>query len=94
MATYTNIQGQNILIVSSDPANPTVGQMWYNTTSNALKAYADVGAWATGGNLPVAQRGVAGAGTQTAALSAGGVSGHLKQHLMNMMELHGQQVEI
>jgi hypothetical protein len=46
MATYTNIQGQNILIVSSDPANPTVGQMWYNTTSNTLKAYADIGAWA------------------------------------------------
>ena len=40
MATYTNIQGQNILIVSSDPANPTIGQIWYNTTSNTLKAFA------------------------------------------------------
>ena len=72
MATYTNIQGQNILIVSSDPANPTVGQMWYNTTSNTLKASAEVGAWATGGNLPAYRRLAAGSGTQTSALLAGG----------------------
>jgi len=72
MATYTNIQGQNILIVSSDPANPIQGQIWYNTTSNALKAYADVGAWATGGSLSTARRLLAGAGTQTSGLAAGG----------------------
>ena len=40
MAQYTGIQGQNILIVSSDPANPTEGQIWYNTTTNLLKGYA------------------------------------------------------
>ena len=39
MTAYTGIQGQNILIVSSDPANPVEGQIWYNTTSNTLKDY-------------------------------------------------------
>ena len=72
MATYTNIQGQNILIVSSDPANPTVGQMWYNTTSNTLKGSAEIGAWATGGNLGTGRAYLAGAGTQTAGLAIGG----------------------
>ena len=51
MAQYTGIQGSNILIVSSDPANPVEGQIWYNTTSNTLKGYAFAPAsWATGGN--------------------------------------------
>jgi len=72
MATYTNIQGQNILIVSSDPANPTVGQIWYNTTSNTLKGSAEIGAWATGGNLATGRNLLAGAGTQTAGLAFGG----------------------
>ena len=50
MAAYTGIQGQNILIVSSDPANPTEGQIWYNSTSNLLKGYQNVvvgAAWAS-----------------------------------------------
>ena len=76
MATYTNIQGQNILIVSSDPANPTVGQIWYNTTSNSLKGYlADIGAWATGGNLATGRQQLGGDGTQTAGLAFGGYNG-------------------
>jgi hypothetical protein len=37
MADYINIYGQDILAVASDPANPTLGQIWYNTTSNTLK---------------------------------------------------------
>ncbi len=50
MTAYTGIQGQNILIVSSDPANPTEGQIWYNSTTNLLKGYANVvtNAWASG----------------------------------------------
>jgi hypothetical protein len=57
MANYTGIQGQNILIVDTDPANPTEGQIWYNTTSNLLKGYANVvtNAWASGGNLGTAR---------------------------------------
>ncbi len=75
MANYTDIQGQNILIVSSDPSNPTEGQIWYNTTTNLLKGYANVvtNACASGGALNTAVRQNAGTGTQTAALSFGGV---------------------
>ena len=80
MVAYTGIQGQNILIVSSDPSNPTEGQIWYNSTSNLLKGYQNVvvaAAWASGGNLNTARRGVmaSNGGTQTAALAAGGYDG-------------------
>ena len=74
MAAYTGIQGQNILIVSSDPANPTEGQIWYNSTTNLLKGYANVvtNAWASGGNLNTARNEIGSAGTQTANLVFGG----------------------
>jgi hypothetical protein len=77
MAEYVNIQGQNILIVSSDPSNPTQGQIWYNTTSGTLKglAFDTTGSWSTSGNLNQGRylmSGGAGAGTQTAALTFGG----------------------
>jgi hypothetical protein len=76
MVAYTGIQGQNILIVSSDPANPTEGQIWYNSTSNLLKGYQNVvvNAWASGGNLNTARQAPGGTGTQTAAIAAGGKS--------------------
>jgi hypothetical protein len=82
MAEYINIKGQNIEVVASDPANPTVGQIWYNSTSNTLKGggVTTAGAWATGGNLEVQHYiGGAGAGTQTAALMFGGVGPGLIQ---------------
>ena len=74
MAAYTGIQGQNILIVSSDPANPTEGQIWYNSTTNLLKGYANVvtNAWASGGNRTISVSYVGGTGAQTAALAFGG----------------------
>jgi hypothetical protein len=76
MTAYTGIQGQNILIVSSDPANPTEGQIWYNSTSNLLKGYqyVAINAWASGGNLPEGVSQGMSAGTQTAALFAGGIT--------------------
>jgi hypothetical protein len=56
MAEYINIKGQNIEVVASDPANPTLGQIWYNSTSNTLKGegYA-AGSWATGNNMNTAR---------------------------------------
>jgi hypothetical protein len=73
MAEYINIRGQSIEVVASDPANPTLGQIWYNSTSNTLKGegYA-AGSWATGNNMNTAREILAGAGTQTAALGFGG----------------------
>jgi hypothetical protein len=76
MVAYTGIQGQNILIVSSDPANPVEGQIWYNSTSNLLKGYANVvtNAWASGGNMNTARASLTGFGTQTASIAAGGTT--------------------
>ena len=76
MATYKEIKGTGIQNFSSDPANPINGQVWYNTTSSTLKVaeVSTTGAWATGGNLATARSGMAPAGTQTAALSAGGAT--------------------
>ena len=37
MTTYISIYGQQILKVSADPANPTVGQIWFNTTTGTLR---------------------------------------------------------
>ena len=53
MATYKEIIGTNIEVVSSDPSNPVTGQVWYNTTTDQLKARQQfVGnAWSSGGNL-------------------------------------------
>jgi hypothetical protein len=77
MAEYINIRGQSIEVVASDPANPTLGQIWYNSTSNTLKGTSVTTAtasWATGGILLNTQqeRELAGAGTQTAGLAFGG----------------------
>ena len=37
MAEYKQLHGTNIETVSSDPSNPVNGQVWYNSTSQALK---------------------------------------------------------
>jgi len=74
MTAYTGIQGQNILIVSSDPSNPTEGQIWYNTTSNTLKAYLNTGTgvWTSAANMPYSVGDLGGAGITSAALAFGG----------------------
>jgi hypothetical protein len=74
MTAYTGIQGQNILIVSSDPANPIEGQIWYNTTSNTLKAYLNTGTgvWTSAANMPYSVGDLGGAGITSAALAFGG----------------------
>jgi hypothetical protein len=73
MAEYINIRGQSIEVVASDPANPTFGQIWYNSTSNTLKGLGyQSDSWATGGNMGTARYQLAGCGLQTAALAFGG----------------------
>ena len=76
MTTYKEINGTNIEAVSTDPANPVTGQVWYNTTDNVVKGAAQTtaGAWATGGNLNTGRVAGAGSGTQTASIFAGGTS--------------------
>jgi hypothetical protein len=75
MTTFKEISGQLIRTLSSDPANPQEGQIWYNSTIGVLKGYRSLvaAAWASGGNLNTARRALAGAGIQTAGLAFGGL---------------------
>ena len=74
MAEYKGIHGTKVQDYTTDPDNPITGQVWYNETANTLKVEAatGAGAWATGGNLTTGRQGLAGAGSQTAALGFGG----------------------
>ena len=74
MATYKEIRGTNIEVVSSDPSNSVTGQVWFNSTDNVVKGNSGplAGAWATGNDLGTARYSLAGAGTQTASLAFGG----------------------
>ena len=76
MAEYINIRGQSIEVVASDPANPTIGQIWYNSTSNTLKAFdiTTTGSFSTipSLNSPRDNMSVGGAGDATAGLIYGG----------------------
>jgi hypothetical protein len=69
--TFGSVTG-GVPAVASDPPSPADGDIWYNTTTGALRFRSKVGAWSTGGNLNTARRDSAGSGTQTAALCTGG----------------------
>ena len=77
MATYKDTKGTNIEAVSSDPSNPIVGQVWYNTTDNVLKGQRTnlAGSWSTSNNMNTARNYLASAtnGSKSAALGFGGV---------------------
>ena len=47
MTAYKDIVGQKITKVSSDPSNVKTGQMFYNTSTNQLKALAISEAWSS-----------------------------------------------
>ena len=78
MATYKDIKGTSVQIVSSDPSNPVIGQIWYNTSSNTLKGFElQLEAWTTAAPFTGvnpdsnSKSDPCGAGTQTAALMFG-----------------------
>jgi hypothetical protein len=74
MATYYGTYGQKVQYLASDPSDPQIGQVWYNSTSAVLKVRQEVtvNAWASGGNLNTARYGLAGGGTQTSAIAFAG----------------------
>ena len=74
MATYKELHGTDIEVVTSDPSNPVVGQVWYNTTTEQLKTQRQfvTNAWSTSGNLNTARSDLVGTGSQTAGLAFGG----------------------
>jgi hypothetical protein len=77
MAEYKGIHGTKVQNYTSDPANPIVGQVWYNETSQTMKvrSVTTAGAWATGGSLNTGRYNIGGIGIATAALAVGGRGG-------------------
>jgi hypothetical protein len=56
MTTFKEIRGTTIEVVSSDPANPETGQIWYNSSSGTLKYVHNMSAaWSSGGNINTAR---------------------------------------
>ena len=74
MATFKELRGANIPIRSSDPANPQLGEVWYNTTTHALKARVDVASssWASSGSLNVGRYALGNFGTPAAGHALNG----------------------
>ena len=75
MAKYKDLHGIAIKAVSTDPSNaPSEGQVWYNTTTGAFKSILLSEAWSSGTALSTGRYNLAGSGTQTAGLVAGGTT--------------------
>ena len=74
MSTYKEIKGTTVQDLDSDPTNQ-LGDIFYNSTSNTLKAF-NLGSasWANGGSMSTARagNGTSTAGTQTALTTFGG----------------------
>jgi hypothetical protein len=74
MATYYGTYGQKVQYLASDPSDPQVGQVWYNSTSATLKVRSfGTASWSSGGNMANARNG-GGSGTPTAAVAFAGNS--------------------
>ena len=76
MSTYKEIKGQKVQSLASDPPAPYTGQVWYNSSTNLLRARrgAAVAGWSSGGAM-VTSRNAGGAstfGTPTATLAFAG----------------------
>jgi len=78
MTTYKGINGTAVQNYAGNIPNPVDGQVWYDSTNADFKyQYVNLttaGAWSTGGNMNVATRQAAGAGTQDSSLVFGGES--------------------
>jgi hypothetical protein len=73
MADYKGIKGFKVTSIAGDPTNKVVGDVYYDTTANALKFVGGPsGTWASGGTMPDTKMGGGSAGTQTANLQFGG----------------------
>ncbi len=72
MSNYKALSGLRIKYLSSDPANPIVGEMWYNSSEFKIKCAPLIAAWSAGGNMNTGINYRYAGGTQTAAFGAGG----------------------
>jgi len=58
--------------IAGDKPGPSLGDMWYNSSTNLIRCAIPVAAWSAGGNLGAAKHDADGCGTQGAALSIAG----------------------
>ena len=74
MTTYRALKGYSIKSITSDPANPKEGQIWYNSSSKAITIRPLISAWASGGNMGTDRKELNGqsGGIQTAGIVFGG----------------------
>jgi hypothetical protein len=74
MATYENLHGRRVNVVSSNPSNPKEGEVWYNSTLGLLKGYVlSPASVASGGNMTLARSQLGGCGaSQNSGLVFGG----------------------
>ena len=75
MANYREIKGDILQTVSSEPANPKTGQIWYNSTLGKIRVGHVATAWSSGNDMNTTEGLARGsAGTLTAGLAAGGTN--------------------
>ena len=90
MATYQDIKGLRVKFLSADPSNLSEGDVWYNSTSDTLKAAVfGSAAWASGGNYPAVVSSILSMGVQTAALGCGGNTPTPPNYQNNVNEYDG-----
>jgi hypothetical protein len=89
MSTYLELKGGNVKRVDSDPANPEIGQVWYNDTINQIKVRTTtLASWASGGTLNEHRGSLSASpvGTQTASICFGGQNDNLSPPKRNASE--------
>ena len=74
MATYKDLHGTRVNVVSSNPSNPKDGEVWYNSTLGVLKGYVlGTASFSSGPDAPISRVNTAGGGNSTnAAFVCGG----------------------
>ena len=73
MSTYRALKGYNIKKVSSNPANPQEGQIWYNSTTSRLKVQQSLaGAWESANAKLRLSEGPATIGSKVGMVAVGG----------------------
>ena len=79
MSEYRTLFGKAVKAIASDPTDTGAeGQIWYNTTTGSFRTALATAAWSSGSNMITARKGLAGAGTQDAALAFGGTLGPVR----------------
>ena len=72
MADYQYIRGLRVKYLSANPADPASGEVWYNSTTGTLKTRLLSESWSSAAPMVTARRYIAGFGTPTSAVAAGG----------------------